>query len=450
MPRRPRVVIAGGGAAAIEAMIAMRELMDGFVGIDMVTPESAFVYRPLLVAEPFGLSERVSFDLGEIAADHAAELHVGPVEVVDPDEKVVKMEGGPVLPYDSLLVATGARTEPWLDGAIHFGGPDQVNAMRELVGELDEGQLASVVFAAAPGSRWTLPLYELALLTASRAGERRSDLELTIVTPENEPLGEFGPSASAHIRELCSDRGIRLHTATRASSWLHGRVQLSTGTELEADRVVALPDLAGNPIGGLPCDRDGFIPVDEYCAVRGIADVFAAGDGIDYPIKQGGLATQQADVAAAMIAAQLGEAITPQPFRPLLRGQLLTGLAPVYMSASPEGGEPPGESLAPNPLWWPPSKIAGRYLAPYLANLITPGGVTELEQREPIVAARAETREEARQLALTFAEQDARHRHFDSAIGWLEVLEQLDGVLAPPLAKKRDEWRSLSGERGDG
>src|SRR5207244_5225616 len=107
-----------------------------------------------------------------------------------------------------------------------------------------------------------------------------------------------------------------------------GKLKLEGGENINVDRVVALPELVGEPIPGVPHDEKGFIPVDQHGAVRGLPDVYAAGDGIAYPVKQGGLATQQADAAAEAIAATLGAAIEPKPFRARLRGQLLTGLGP--------------------------------------------------------------------------------------------------------------------------
>src|SRR5208282_1021052 len=111
--RRPQVVIAGGGVAAVEALIALRDLLDGFVGIDLVAPGEDFVYRPLSVAEPFGLAEPRHFALRKIAADHGAELHLGKLEAVSPDRATVS--GGRSLSYDALLVAVGARTREWLE-----------------------------------------------------------------------------------------------------------------------------------------------------------------------------------------------------------------------------------------------------------------------------------------------------------------------------------------------
>ena len=49
-----RVVIAGGGVAGLEAMLALRELAGDRVDIELLSPSDEFVYRPMLVAEPFG------------------------------------------------------------------------------------------------------------------------------------------------------------------------------------------------------------------------------------------------------------------------------------------------------------------------------------------------------------------------------------------------------------
>ena len=95
-------------------------------------------------------------------------------------------------------------------------------------------------------------------------------------------------------------------------------------------------------------------------------NVWAAGDAIAFPVKQGGLASQQADAAAEAIAARAGADVLPEPFRPVLRGVLLTGRGNAWMrSASAGGGEGEAERRA---LFWPPTKIAGRYISPFLAS----------------------------------------------------------------------------------
>jgi hypothetical protein len=98
--------------------------------------------------------------------------------------------------------------------------------------------------------------------------------------------------------------------------------------------------------------------------------VFAAGDATDFPIKQGGLAAQQADAVAEAIAASVGADIDPQPFRPILRGVLLTGAAPRYLRADLSGTAGDDFTISSRPIWWPPDKLSGRYLAPYLSSQV--------------------------------------------------------------------------------
>lgn len=445
--RRPHVVIAGGGVAALEALIALRDLLHGFVAIDVIAPGADFVYRPMSVAEPFGLTEPRRFALAQIAVDHGATLHRGALEAVNNEKGLVSVRDGPSLQYDALFVAVGARPRDWLPGATRFGGPEDVARMRGVIEELTGGTLESVAFVAPRGASWTLPLYELALLTSAHVAERsRAGVRIAIVTPERDALEAFGPAAAQHVRELCANRGIELRVGAQALSFRERSLQLDSGEEIAADRVVALPELVGENIPGLPYDGHGFIPVDEHGAVRGLPGVYAAGDGIAYPVKQGGLATQQADAAAEAIAAGFGAAIEPRPFRARLRGQLLTGLGPTYLSAGATGGGAGDFSLSVNPLWWPPSKIAGRYLAPYLAHNVLVGRAEQLQERPPLTRPEGDTgpaHDELRELAVGFADSDAAMGDYRSALRWLETVEQLDGLLAPTLAAKEAEWRRL-------
>jgi sulfide:quinone oxidoreductase len=139
-----------------------------------------------------------------------------------------------------------------------------------------------------------------------------------------------------------------------------------TGQPGPADYTVTLPLLRGPELTGVPTTGPSdFLPVDEHGRVRGLADVYAAGDAVDFPVKQGGLAAQQADTVAVHIAAGFDAGVDPAPFRPVLRGMLFTGDESLYMRSNVPAADPDVRG-AWYPLWWPPTKIAGRYLAPYL------------------------------------------------------------------------------------
>jgi sulfide:quinone oxidoreductase len=402
------------------------------------------------VAAPFDLAETHLFEIAEIAREQSAELHVDSLARVEPEDRRVGLASGIDLPYDALIVAVGARRRDWLEGALHFGGAADVAAFRALLERLESGSVQRLSFVNPAAVSWTLPLYELALLTASRLAERHViGAELTIVTPEADPLVVFGPTASRMLRNLLGDRGIALKAGAYAEKIQDGKLHLHPSATLEVDGVVTLAQLEGPALPGLPFDATGFIAVDEHSRVTGLQDVYAAGDGTTFPVKQGGIATQQADAAAEAIAAQLGAALTPSPIRPTLRGMLLTGIAPTYMRAQIAGTTGDSFQTAHNPLWWPPSKIAGRYLAPYLANhnpLIRDDTLQERASSTQDSARLQASHDEARELALTFVERDAADGHFKSALEWLDVIERLDGVLPPGYVQKRAEWRGRTRE----
>lgn len=360
------VVIAGAGVAALEAALALRELAGELVDVELVAPDKEFTYRPLAVSEPFRSGEMQRFPLSPLVADAGARLHSGVVASADPDDKRVSLEDGESLDYDVFLLALGAGRRDALVGAVTFGGPEDGPALSALLDRATAGSLQRIVFVVPPGVSWPLPLYELALLTGNFLAEHGTrGVHLTVVTSEERPLAIFGGEASEAIAELLQVRGIELTVGAAAIGWRDGSLELAGGRSVMADAVVAIPQLIGPALRGLPHDGAGFVPTDTDCRVSGLTDVYAAGDATQFRPKQGGLATQQADAAAAAIAADAGADVQPMPYRPVLRGLLLTGFVPRYLRADVTHGT---STIDTETLWWPPAKIVGRYLAPFLAG----------------------------------------------------------------------------------
>jgi sulfide:quinone oxidoreductase len=141
------------------------------------------------------------------------------------------------------------------------------------------------------------------------------------------------------------------------------------GPELEVGRIVALPRIEGRPLRNVPAVDGGFVPVDEFARVPGTAEhIFAAGDATDQPLKHGGLGAQQADVAAAGIAAMAGADVKPEPLRPVIRAVLHTGKQPLYITARFEGGAVESE-VTTEPSWPADEKVAAEELGPFLRSL---------------------------------------------------------------------------------
>jgi sulfide:quinone oxidoreductase len=450
-------VIAGGGVAAVETLLALHELVGPHVAIELLAPEREFVHRPASVGAPFGFGAPAPLDLDALAASKGASVRRAALDDVDRDRGVALLAGGGEVPYDRLVIAVGARTHSVVPGAIRFAGPEDVAALQGVLDALERGAVRAVAFTLPPRTTWTLPVYELAVMAAIDLRDRGvRDARLTVVTPEREPLWLFGSAAGDAVRRLLAERGISLRTAGHARAVHEHELELKTGEHVPADAVVALPELEGPRLRGLPMDERGFLPVNLYGRVAGAPGVFAAGDATAFPVKQGGLATQQADAVAEAIAVDLGLRRIARPFRPVLRGLLLTGGAPLYLRAEldPTGdvrvhsdalGEtaPIAGEASRRALWWPPGKVAGRFLAPYLASARPPRLSWEpLEDRSVTAGRAAPGHEDALALALLMADEDARAGDLGQALHALDAALALGGGALPEAyAARQIQWR---------
>ena len=439
------MLIAGGGVAALEAMLALRALAADRVEVELLAPDPKFRFRPLSVAEPFGLGSARALDLAELTLANHATFTCDGLDAVDAPRCVVATADGRDIPYDALLVAIGAGGGDAVPGAITFRDADDDGAAIRLVDELDSGEIGSIAFAVPGGLSWPLGLYELALLTAARAEHAGLSVELTLVTPEARPMEIFGRRASDVVADLLDRSGIAVRTRAKPTSFHDGELELTGGDRLACDRALSLPTPRVGPLTGVPQGPEGFIPVDRYGAVLGLERVFAAGDVTWFPVKQGGLATQMADCAASAIAQLAGASVDPQPFQPVLRGALLTGWGPRYLRADlpAEGSSRVSKSV----LWWPPGKVAGRYLTPFLANVagyrFPAKPLRDLDPPPAEDAADTSSgHEDAVALSLGSADAAAAERDFKGALRWLEVAEDLELYLPGDYELKRISWQA--------
>jgi sulfide:quinone oxidoreductase len=363
------VVVAGGGPAAVEALLALRDLAGTRVHLALVAPDRDLVIRAYEVLSPFHEGHEHHYPLAPIAAELDVELVRDALAGVDPAAGTVVLRSGVQRRYDALIVAVGGRHIGTLPGAVPFRGAQDASGLKQLLVASRAGRHQSVAFVVPGGVTWPLPLYELALHTSAWLADRAvRGVALTIVSPEREPLGVFGSAVSAEVGTVLDSHGVEFVSgfAFRVDA---GRLLLAGGRELHADLAFALPRLAGPQIPGLPHDREGYVLVDEFGRVEGAERVFAAGDATNLPIKQGGLATQQADAVAAVLAAALGLPGQVGDPRRVLRAVLFGGRDRRYLYA--ELGEKLQETsrASVSPLWPESTKLLGRYLAPYLERL---------------------------------------------------------------------------------
>jgi sulfide:quinone oxidoreductase len=434
------IVIAGGGIAALEALLALRQLAPKEVRIQLLAPESEFVHRPLFVAEPFGIGEAERVGLADVAAENGAELRRGALASVDAAARTVTTAEKDEIHYDALLVAVGARPLPAVPGALTFGDPSEREFFAALLDQLGRRPGEQLAFLVPPEVKWSLAAYELALLTTSHLKARSAEhAKVAVVTHEAEPLEMMGAAPARTLRELLRASRVGLETDAVVTSYEGGRVQLADGGSIRSDHAVALPALEAPVIEGLPQRWRGFLPTDTRMHVAGLDRVWAAGDVTWFPIKQGGLAAQQAEVAAKAIAAAAGARVPAAAFRPHLRTALVTGAVPLLLeTADLDAGE----------AWWPPAKAAGRHIGPYLAAKRHESAPLERQEVPEGIGEAVESETEHREaveFALAAADSDARLGNLAGALEWLDLVEEMNLVIPPAYADRRRRWAQAAG-----
>ena len=365
-----RVLIVGGGVAGLEAALALRDLAGERVATTVLTPATEFGYRPMRVREPFGYGEAHHYPLDEICRDIGTNLVNDAFKWLDPDSRTVHTDAGEELEYDALLLAPGAVLCPRFKHAVTLDDSQLDEQLHGLIQDVEGGYVHKLAFISPTPMPWPLPLYELALMTARRAYDMNVDVSVTLATPEDAPLAVFGAEASSAVERLLVENGILFIASAHCETPAPGQVSINPGSRrLYVDRVIALPELFGPSVPGVPLTaHNGFIPIDVHCKVVGLERVYAAGDATDFAVKHGGIASQQADTAAEAIAALAGAPIEPKPFHPIIHGMLLGGQEPLYLTAHITGGHGSSSEATGMPDWSSGGKIAAKHLAPYLES----------------------------------------------------------------------------------
>lgn len=340
------VVVAGGGIAGIEAVLALRDLGEDRLRIHVVAAHPSFSLRPQVLGEPWG---RPPLRLGLAALCESFGVAFTPARVnrVDTAARRLWTTAGQELAYERLLLAPGGRlTLPYpLTRVIGFG---------TLPRTLAEAETGSVAIVVPPGTSWTLPAYELALLTAADHPGR----EVRVVTAEATPLEAFGPGAEAGIRAFLARHGVTVDC--------DHPVGLGDDPSDLADTVVALPLVQGPGLLGVAIDAEGFVRAGADMAVPGTDDVWVAGDAVAGGVKQGGLAAQHADMAAAAIVRSAGGSAPRARSGPVLRGKLAARGEELYLRRVLGGGH--DGQTSERPLWMPPSVVCAWRLARWLEH----------------------------------------------------------------------------------
>jgi sulfide:quinone oxidoreductase len=355
------VVVAGGGVAGLEGLLALRAMAGERVRLSVIAPDPEFTYRPLAVAEPFALGRAHRVALSQFAQEADAEVIIDAVVGVDDARREVRLRDGGTRGFEALLLAPGGRAVAGMEDATTWwpGGDPEIYG--GLLRDIDEGYSKRLAIVVPPGAVWPLPAYELALMTAGEARAMgHDDVQVTVITPEHAPLSLFGDEVGEAVAEELSWGGVGLRTGVVAQRDRGGLLLEPSGERLDVQRVFAVPRILGPGIQGVPADDEGFIRAGDDALVEGCERTWAAGDGVVSPVKFGGLATHQARRASAAIARLAGAPEPSDPGEPVLHGRLLVGHRTRRLRGR---GDAEGA-----PLWWPQGKVAGEYLPRWLAE----------------------------------------------------------------------------------
>lgn len=384
----PEVLVYGGELAALETALALVANAGDRLRVTILSPARDLSVRTAAIGTRSGDKASARFDLGALAAELGFGFLSGLIAAVDDERGEVRTIAGERITYDRLVVTSGARPRASLPGAATCWGPADSTLLERVLGTLHGGGAVKVVFAVPDSCRWTLPTYELALAAAEKARtEGLTATRMSLVTYEDAPLELLGEPAVSAISEEFAAAKIDLLTGVNPVSFDGEALRLAPEGSVAADLAIAMAVQSGRRIGGLPADENGFLPVDSHGRVEGCNHVWAAGEATGFPVREPGIAAQQARAVAASIASELGAPVDAERFRPVLNGTLQR-----RDSAVPAGNG----SGRPFPLlWWPPDQLAGRHLPDHL----TPKLSLRQPPREGAIAFAVELSSDGRPLA---------------------------------------------------
>jgi sulfide:quinone oxidoreductase len=304
--RKQIVILGGGTGGTMTANRLRRRFEQDDAEIHVVDRDDWHVYQPGLLFVPFGLAQ-----VDEIVRPRRRQLrngivfHETEVESVQLDRDEVLLDDGTTLPYDVLVIATGARLQPeetegltgpgWNERAFTFYTPDGAAQLRGALESFDRGRLV-VNLIDMPIKCPVGPL-EFAFVADwyFRECGVRDRVELVFSTPLE---GAFTkPVASEHLAGLLAEKEIELVTEFNAGEVdaVGGKLTSYDGRVLDFDLLVTIPLHGGAAYversPGLG-DALGFVPTDKRTLQTPAApNVFALGDATDVPTSKAGSVT---------------------------------------------------------------------------------------------------------------------------------------------------------------
>ena len=279
-----RIVIVGGGAAGFAASeMLRRQKYEG--GIVMLSSDDAPpVDRPNLSKDYLAggaPEEWLPLRDQNFYSDNSIDLRLNTtVAAIDVPARKVALASGETIPFDRLLLATGAEpVTPSLPGA----KPSDVLVLRTL-------KDCRAIIERAKTARRAVVLGASFIGLEVAASLRTRNIEVHVVAPEKQPMEKIlGPDFSRLVQAIHEQHGVVFHLQNTASGVEGKRITLSNGNVLEADLIVAglgvRPRLGLAEAAGLKIDRG--VAVDAFLETSA-PGIFAAGDIARWPDRLNG------------------------------------------------------------------------------------------------------------------------------------------------------------------
>jgi len=388
MSAKPRVVVLGGGFAGLETAYMLRMKLHDAVDLSIVSDRDTFLFKPNTIYIPFGAGEEsLLIPLQRPLHRRDIAFHHGRVAEVDLDRKRVAVDDGTVVPYDFLVIGTGATMRPeevpgLAEHASTIWTPAEMRSLgsrlQALYARALRGEHSEVLFLVPPNNKCSGPLYEIVFMleTWLRRKGVRDRVCIRYSTYERSFIHAFGPRLHTVVSEEFADRGIDGHTQEFVEKINDGAVVYQDGSTRHFDDLISFPPyVAARTYDDLPADDRGFLACDLLTRqIVGHPDVYAPGDAGDFPVKQAFLAFLQADAVAEHLTSRINGRAFTNPFDPVSMCVMemldkatfaqvplrLTGDAADPVEVRPDAN---GEyKVGVSPMWRLGKKILGVYL----------------------------------------------------------------------------------------
>jgi sulfide:quinone oxidoreductase len=313
-----RILILGGGFAAISAAESLASAVGDGHEIILVSKSPNFTFFPAIVPMVFGdiKPEEIQFDLRPKLVERNIKFVQGAVRAIDNESRTVNIACDAmdrVIGFDYLIVAVGrgpaAKAVPGLSKhAHHLLTVDAALKFKQAISGFDSG---AIVVGLCPGASLPVPVCEAALALADRFEAKigRGDISLTVVVPTTLDNAFAGSALFRDIEAAFDRKGIHLVSDFPITRVEKDTIVSAFGTSLHHDLLMLVPPFSGqpclSPADGIT-DMFGFARVNSLMQLNGSTRIYVAGEIVSMPgPKFGYAAMRQGRVAAANVLAEL-------------------------------------------------------------------------------------------------------------------------------------------------